>query len=267
VKNLVQICNVLGGRDTIEEHTKVTRLLGGTVIAVSGVWPALSWNGKDKAKNIMPPTVQLDDVKKYCDENEFHFIQCEKYMWSGAQYNMALDYIKSNKIPMDFLMWFENDVALSPFDLEKIVEGIESAKLESKNGVVWKKQYELFPDKRYCFSRMDNQGFLIGDACWRPRFAGDDHTHRFKKRLENRQIGISGVFPYHLHLFKEFTSCRINNGVWNCGGQKINISKCEKIEDEYVDYLFSKYDIKSKDVVDATTYIGLKNTLKEKGNK
>ena len=263
VKNLVQICNVFGNADVLKEHTRFTRNMGGEVIAVSGIWPRITW-GKSSYSNsskFLNPTDQLDNVKEMCEDYGFHFIQYDDFTFSGTQYNLALDYINDHNIPMDCLLWIEGDEAINIDNVDEFVLSIVRTQSESVDAALWEQHMDLLPQKKKAITKVRNQGLFFGEACQIKRRGGfDGHLHIDQRTSNFKYSKSCGFLPediIHLHMFKEHSLCRINNGVFWTGGFKAKIEDLEEIVgSDYIDFLFSRYEIKSEAESGRSTYIG-----------
>lgn len=137
MKNLVQIICGCAAAETIEECARVPLMLGATIIVVHGIWPRIDHPTDELTQYSSPenwvlPTHQVDDVKQIALKNGWHFIQMDKFAYNGEQYNVALDYIKSNHLPCDYLWFVDADECIDPANIDLLLSEIN---LFEKNGI------------------------------------------------------------------------------------------------------------------------------------
>jgi len=251
---LRQICTIAGGEPVIEEHTRFTRSLGGSVVGVHGIWPKLRfWGGEgsDASKYIIP-THQLDSVKEKCEEFGIHFIQCQDFTFSGMQYNMAVDFLREDSESVDAVLWLEGDECLNMDYFDWYIDTVKQLKEDGYDGLIFPDLIELGPDRKWLKCGQNNQGFFFNKGLFSTRRTNFDGHHMFNtntlKLANANDLNIPMMAnPIHLHIFKQHTSNRVKNGIWCCAG--LNLPFDKDIGDEsYLNFIYDNLEVVNVDL-------------------
>jgi len=223
---LFQISNVAGNSTVIEEHTRFTRLLGGKIVGVHGIWPKLKfWGGMGSvASDYVSPTQHVDNVEEKCNELGIEFMQCQDYAFSGKQFNMAVNYIENTAEEPQIMLWLEGDECLNMDYLDWYIDTVNQLKDEGYDGLIFPDLIELGPDRKYAKVWQTNQGFFFNKGLFHTRKEGfDGHqlftTNKLKLALADEVHVPFMANPLHLHIFKRHGATRVKNGSWH-GGNK-----------------------------------------------
>jgi len=247
INNLVQIVNGCGSTETLVECVSWGRQFNSTIIVVDAIWPRLTYPKPDDfgpglhTKDI-DPAFRFENLKEICDENNFHYIKLDKFAFNGEQYNVALDYISSNNINCDHILFYDSDETLDPYFNPYIFQEIEKAKKNGKNQLRFMSTIEILPGWKML--RVDdrvggNFGFVWGEAINIRREEFFDGNFVFKTPVE---FDVTGIPLYHLHHFRKNGLRRINGDIFSAGGISYSILNCpEAVDTEYILHLKSKY--------------------------
>jgi len=246
---LCQICTVAGNASVIEEHTRFTRFLGGKIVGVHGIWPKLRfWGGEGSSPSPhVVPTHQLDNVQEKCVELGVDFIQCQKFMFSGDHYNMAIDHLKENAEDAKVVLWLEGDVCLNMDYFDWYIDTVNQLKEDGYDGLIIRDQIELGTNRKYLLSGAVNQGFFFNNGLFSTRSGGFDGHHRFTTNTLKLAIASDLNIPsianlIHLHIFKEHGSCRIENDIWCCAGLSLSFDK-DIGDSSYLNFIYDNLEI------------------------
>lgn len=262
-EGLCQISNVAGNASVIEEHTRFVRHLSGNLVGVHGIWPKLKfWGGAgNRAQSYTKPTHHLDNVEEKCKELGINFLQCKRFMFSGAQYNMGLNFAHENFKDIDTILWLEGDecLNLTYFDVYKDV--VDDLKRKGYDALIFPDLIELGPNRKWFMAWQTNQGFFFNNGIHAIKGTAFDGQQKIStkglKIITSKEIGLDEmVNVVHLHIFKLYGLCRVKNNLWH-GGNKVLSYDRDIGDDLYLNFLYDNLDIKNvdrKDKVDG--YIG-----------
>jgi len=251
---LCQISTVVGNASVIEEHTRFTRSLGGSVVGVHGIWPKLTfWGGNGSvASKYVSPTHQLDNVKDKCEMLGIHVIQCQDFLFSGSQYNMAVDFLREDAEDTDVVLWLEGDECLNMDYFDWYIDTVKELKEDGYDGLIFPDLIELGPDRKWAKVWQTNQGFFFNKGLFSTRRTNFDGHQLFNtntlKLANANDLGIPMMAnPIHLHIFKQHGTCRVRDNKWH-GGNKV-IPLDQDIGDEsYLNFIYDNLEIVNADL-------------------
>lgn len=194
-------------------------------------------------ENWVSPTHQVDDVKQIAIRNGWHFIQMDKFAYNGEQYNVVLDYIKSNHLPCDYLWFVDSDECIEPANIELLLSEISLFEKNGIKSVRFHKRVEIVGDWRYFIYDVSagNYSITMGDAVWLEREIFFDGNYFFKSPIS---YGITSVPLLHLHQYRKNAAGRVNKGIWYGGGMEVEIGSLQTLpETPYIRELKAKYPL------------------------
>lgn len=262
MKNLVQIICGCAAAETIEECARIPESLGATVIVIHAIWPRIDHPTGEKliysdSENWLGPLDQLDNVENIAKNKGWHFIQMHDYAYNGKQYNLALDYIKSRKIPCDAIWFVDSDECIDPRDTDTLLKEIELFRSHGIESVRFHKRKEILPGYREFTYDVTggNYGIVFGDLLSVQRKTHFDGNFFFERQAP---YAITSVPLLHLHHFRKNAARRITNGIWYGAGLEVEISKLPHLySSSYTNFLIEKYpEFHIEDANKPTSYLG-----------
>jgi hypothetical protein len=233
LKNIIQIINGCGGAETIEECAYLPMQLGATIIVVDAIWPQYQYPNGDpnyaKSADLMKPDYRYEDLQSISDRNGWHYLKMDKFAFNGEQYNYALDYIKNEGMPCEYIYFIDSDECLDPVYLNIWLSHIDQCKKQNLNQLRFNKTLEILPgwktvevDERW----VGSYGIVWGDALEVRREEYFDGNFYFKSPVP---FGVTEAPLYHLHHFRKNAARRITDGFFDTGGKAYRIADAPDI--------------------------------------
>jgi hypothetical protein len=262
LEGLVQIVNVAGCAEVLEESTRVVRLLGGTVIGVEGIWPIVSHSYEGKHSdpdNFITPKHKLNDCKSECERLGIHYIEMDEYAYCGKQMNAAFDYAKENDIDIQILWGIDGDETIDPSNVGQLIDEIVAANLAGHQYMYFCRRQEISPGwKDLELNNFNRQGLFWGATATLKRSEAHNGHRNLETSVEIGDEALCLIPTLHLHNFRLNACCRVKDNIWRGGNLEFDLSEIDDLIEEtpYIKYLKDKYSFQCIDIPGETTYIG-----------
>lgn len=271
IKHLVQIITACGCHETVEEAAYWTLINGGYVVVVDALWPTLNYPTDPEqisTSTFLKPDQRFEDIgsiiQRHSLNDRFFYLKPTEYMYNGAQYNLALDFIRNNNLPCEHILFHDGDETLDPHFSELIYDHIKTAKTTGASQLRFTTTLEILPGWRALKveDRIGgNFGFVWGEYLFTRRLEHFDGNFFF----ENNVPFIGTMVPlYHLHHFRTNAARRISESrtEFFSGGKSYCIKELPEIyETPYVKRLKGRFLDKFNDCLQGETYLGSPDLL------